>query len=41
MIHDLNISSLKDIAIFISGVIALLTFINGIIEYTRQGRQKE
>jgi hypothetical protein len=40
MIHDLTITSLKDIAIFISGIIALLTFINGIIEYTRQGRQK-
>lgn len=31
---------IKDVAIVIGGLVALLTFINGILEYTRQGAQK-
>lgn len=34
------IVSLKDFAIVLGAIIALFTFINGILEYSRQGRQK-
>lgn len=37
---SLELSLLKDGAIVLGSVIALFTFINGILEYGRQGRQK-
>jgi hypothetical protein len=33
------VSETKDIAIIIAGVIALTTFLNGVMEYARQGAQ--
>lgn len=39
--HRVNtLSFLKDLAIAISGLIALFTFFNGLLEYKRQGAQK-
>ena len=35
-----TLSFLKDLAIAISGLIALFTFFNGLLEYKRQGAQK-
>jgi hypothetical protein len=34
------LSFAKDIAIILGGIIALFTFINGLLEYKRQGSQK-
>lgn len=34
------ITYIKDISIIVGGLVALMTFVNGILEYSRQGRQK-
>ncbi|MBL7997049.1 MAG: hypothetical protein JNL32_00285 [Candidatus Kapabacteria bacterium] len=36
----MDYTHIKDVAIIIGSLVALFTFINGIIEYGRQGRQK-
>lgn len=36
----ITLSFLKDLAIAISGLLALFTFFNGMLEYKRQGAQK-
>ena len=36
----MDLGSLKDFAIVLGSTIALFTFINGFLEYRRQGRQK-
>lgn len=36
----MGINVLKDIAIILGSIIALFSFVNGILEYTRQGAQK-
>ena len=36
----MDLSYLKDVAIVLATLLALFTFINGILEYSRQGRQK-
>jgi hypothetical protein len=37
---NMNYGSLKDFAIIVGGLVTIFAFLNGLLEYRRQGRQK-